>query len=75
MSLCSKTSSLVPPTSDFDLKEIVLVLKEPGVFWPANRGVDERGNMECPPGAKDPKLPLAEDRGLLGTLGGRGGGL
>jgi hypothetical protein len=75
LSLCSKNSSLTPAVSNIDLKEIVLVLKEPGVFWPANRGVDDRDNTELPPGAKDPTLPLAEDRGLLGTLGGRGGGL
>ena len=53
--------------ADNGLKEIVLVCKdEPGVFLP-----DERGNKELPAGAKVD--PLAQDLGLLGALGGRGG--
>ena len=75
MSFCNEKSSLA--TSDLicdtaaapedDLKEKVLALKdEPGVFRP-----DESGNEGLPAGAKE---PLALDRGLLGTRGGRGGG-
>ena len=53
--------------ADNGLKEIVLVFKdEPGVFLS-----DERGNKELPAGAKVD--PLAQDLGLLGALGGRGG--
>ena len=53
--------------ADNGLKEIVLVFKdETGVFLP-----DDRGTKGLPAGAKVD--PLAEDLGLLGALGGRGG--